>query len=938
MRTEDAIATGSHAVRSLWDALDNTHGITQFDASGIVLEVNQTMLGWLGCSAHDIVGTPFAALQLDKTEALSWSTIVAGEQSLRRERRTARDGGFLWLQSSYSPVLDPDGAVCRIIQIATNVSQDAQRELRAQGQLSAIRNSHALITFDVHGLILDANDIFLDTMGYTLDEIVGRHHRTFVEPSFAHGAEYALFWRELAQGRHQAGQYRRFAKNGAEIWLQAIYNPVFDRDGAPIEIVKIATPITAEKRRQAEHQGQIAAIHKSLCVISFDLAGIIQDANDNFLDATGYRLSELRGRHHRMFVSPEDAISEPYQSFWNDLAAGRHHSGEYKRIDKAGVEIWLQATYNPVLDLNGQPFRVVKYATVVTDQKLRQADLQGQISAIGKSQGLISFDLQGNILHANENFALAVGYDPDELRGRHHRVLVDPSYAASAEYAEFWNTLRTGKFISGLYRRIGKNGKIVWIQASYNPILDLNGNPSRIVKFATDVTSNIELAEAYEVAKRQSQHDPATALPNRVRLLNFMTTILAQPDRHLTVLYLDLDRFKPINDRFGHQAGDRVLCTVADRLRRALASDQLAARIGGDEFVIAAPDLDQIAVQRLCHRIIESISDPISLGEDKVNVGASIGVASTADGRSPDELLRCADNAMYRSKQSGRGTFNFYSSDLGDGITAIRSLSDEVHRGLAQGEFALDYQPRFDSSTDRIVSVEALIRWHHPTRGLIPPLDFIPSAERSGMIVHLGNWVLREACRTVVGWEGVGISVNVSPAQFQSPTLIETVASVLAETGLAPAKLELEITEGVIHGQTIAAVETLAALKQLGVRISMDDFGSGLSCLSSLRAFPFDAIKIDRQFIHEIDTSETGREVVQAILALARALCLTVTAEGVETPSQRAMLTDGGCTELQGFLLARPMPADQVVALLKAKSPRPAYIRRVNRKSSSNAA
>lgn len=937
MRSEDAIVTGSNTIRSLWDALDNTHGITQFDAAGAVLEVNGTMLGWLGCRAEDVIGRSFAALRTGHADDLAWSTIIAGEQTFHREQCTAHDGGLIWLQSSYSPVYASDGTLSRIVQIATNVSQDAKRELRAQGQLSAIRSSHALITFDVHGIILDANDKFLDTMGYTLDEIVGRHHRTFVEPSFAHGSEYALFWRELAAGRHQAGQYRRFAKNGAEIWLQAIYNPVFDRHGTPIEVVKIATPITEEKRRQAEHQGQIAAIHKSLCVISFDLDGIIQDANDNFLDATGYRLSELRGQHHRMFVSPQEAVADSYLSFWKKLGAGHHQSGEYKRIGKSGAEIWLQATYNPVLDLNGQPFRIVKYATVVTAQKLRQADLQGQISAVDKSQGLISFDLEGNILDANQNFAAALGYRPDELRGQHHRIFIEPGQAASPEYADFWNTLRAGKFVSGLYRRLGKNGDAVWIQASYNPILDLAGNPSRIVKFATDVTSNIELAKAYEDAKRQSQHDPVTALPNRVRLLHVMAAILDQPDRALTVLYLDLDCFKPINDGFGHQAGDRVLCTVADRLRRVLANDQLAARIGGDEFVIAVPDLDQAAVERLCYRILDSISDPISLGKNDVRVGVSIGIATTDDGRSPDELLRCADIAMYRSKQGGRGTFSFYSTSLNDSITAARSLSDEMHRGLAQGEFSLDYQPRFDSLTNRIISAEALIRWHHPTRGLIPPLDFIPSAERSGMIVHLGNWVLREACRTAIGWNGIGISVNVSPAQFHSPSLIETVSAILAETGLPPAKLELEITESVVLGQTPGASETLAALKRLGIRLSMDDFGSGFSCLSSLRAFPFDGLKIDRQFIHDLDTRDNGRNVVQAILALAHALDLTVTAEGVETLSQSAMLTDDHCAELQGYLLARPMPAAQIAALLETASPAPSVIGRTTREPASTA-
>ncbi len=624
-----------------------------------------------------------------------------------------------------------------------------------------------------------------------------------------------------------------------------------------------------------------------------------------------------------MFVDPAEAESEGYAAFWAALATGQHRSGEFMRRGRDGREIWLQATYNPILDMSGRPFRVVKYATDVTAEKLRRADLEGQIAAIRKSQGVVTFALDGTILDANDAMLGILGYDLDELRGRHHSMLVEPAHRASADYADFWAELRAGAFASGLYKRIGQGGREVWIQATYNPILDLAGRPARIVKFASDVTSDVALAEAYEDAKRQAQHDSATALPNRVRLASFMASLLAEPDARLVVLYLDLDRFKPINDAFGHAAGDRVLGEVADRLRRALTKDQLAARVGGDEFVVVAPDLAEEDIEALCQRLIDVATAPIRHESGDLRVGLSIGIAvSPTDGRAPDDLLRSADAALYRSKQAGRGTYSFHSPTMGDRVVSHRAAVDDMRRAIAAGEFFLEYQPRFEARTRTVQSLEALVRWQHPERGRISPADFIPLAEKCGLIAQLGAWVLRTACRAAATWDGVGVSVNVSPVQFRSGDLPEMVRRVLADVGLAPGRLELEVTEGVLLENAELARSALDELKTLGVRLAMDDFGTGYSSLSTLRSFPFDVIKIDRQFVADLDKRRGGREVVRAILGLGKALGLSVTAEGVETEGQLAVLATDACDEVQGFLLGRPMSAERVADLLHAASSR----------------
>ena len=364
-----------------------------------------------------------------------------------------------------------------------------ERAREAEAQLQALDRSQATIEFNMDGTVLTANPNFLRVLGYTLDEIRGLHHRTFVDPTYAQSPAYARFWDDLAAGRFQQDEFKRIGKGGKEVWIQASYNPVCDAKGRPYKVVKLATDVTAAKLQAADAAGQLAAIGKAQAVIEFGLDGIVRTANDNFLRVLGYTLDEIKGRHHRMFVDPAYAQSHAYARFWEDLAAGRFQADEFKRIGKGGKEVWIQASYNPITDASGRVCKVVKFATDVTATKLQAADSAGQIAAIGKSQAVIEFELDGTIRTANENFLRVVGYSLDEIKGRHHRLLMEPSAASSPDYARFWADLNAGRFQAGEFKRIGRGGKEVWLQASYNPILDLNGKPFKVVKFASDVTA-----------------------------------------------------------------------------------------------------------------------------------------------------------------------------------------------------------------------------------------------------------------------------------------------------------------------------------------------------------------------------------------------------------------------------------------------------------------
>ena len=365
--------------------------------------------------------------------------------------------------------------------------------------LAAIEKSQALIEFKLDGTIITANENFLKAMGYSLDEIKGKHHRMFVDPTERESDSYRRFWQRLGRGEYDAGEYKRLGKGGREVWIQASYNPVLDAAGKPFKIVKFASDITKSKLQTADYIGQIAAIGKSQAVIEFNMDGTIITANDHFLQAMGYALDEIKGKHHRMFVDPKERDSSAYRSFWERLGRGEFDAGEYKRIAKSGKEIWIQASYNPILDMNGKPFKVVKFATDVTRSKLQSADHAGQIAAIGKSQAVIEFNMDGTIIAANENFLHAMGYRLDEIKGKHHRMFVDPTERDGEAYRAFWERLGRGEYDAGEYRRIAKGGKEVWIQASNNPILDLNGRPFKVVKFASDVTKQV-------TARKRSEH------------------------------------------------------------------------------------------------------------------------------------------------------------------------------------------------------------------------------------------------------------------------------------------------------------------------------------------------------------------------------------------------------------------------------------------------
>ncbi|RWX81592.1 EAL domain-containing protein [Neorhizobium lilium] len=436
-----------------------------------------------------------------------------------------------------------------------------------------------------------------------------------------------------------------------------------------------------------------------------------------------------------------------------------------------------------------------------------------------------------------------------------------------------------------------------------------------------DVT---EAVRAEEQIKYMAGHDPLTGLPNRALLREKIDRELAVSGKTTALLCLDLDRFKEVNDTLGHAVGDVLLKAVADRLTACLRKGDSIARLGGDEFVVFQTDVEsRDQASALAQRIIDVIDEVFIIDGKPVRIGVSIGIAiAPDDGDVAESLLRHADTALYKAKANGRGTYCFFETAMDANRQERRELEILLQQAVETQQFEIYYQPQVDTNSERVVGFEALLRWHHPERGIISPTEFIPLAEETGLIVPIGEWVLRQACKDAASWPtDISVAVNLSPVQFKSQTLAHAVISALSDSGLSASRLELEITESVLLTDNDTALATLHHIRSLGVRIAMDDFGTGYSSLSYLRLFPFDKIKIDQSFIRELGTSKDCAAIVKAVVDLGASLGITTTAEGVETTEQLSRVREQGCGEIQGYLFGKPLPLSSVNELLQRQLP-----------------
>jgi diguanylate cyclase (GGDEF)-like protein/PAS domain S-box-containing protein len=783
----------------------------------------------------------------------------------------------------------------------------------------------AILTVDAVGTLLFANRAAGTLFGYPVAALIGQPVTSLVpdyRPRRSKAGESGAPPRFAAAGRHA---------DGRTLPLELSFGELV-RDGR--RLTTVFARDLAERARAEEALRSSEERFRRAALMSTDLIHECDRANDRmawFGDVDrilGYGNGEFPRTVEawQKAIHPEDQ-QRVLASVTRHWETGEPFFEEYRVLRRDGSLLHWHHSGTLLPGTGGQPTLCIGTVTDVSgrrqvEEALRLSEKRYRTLFERNLAGVYRSTLEGRILDCNESFARIFGYASREevLRQAAWDFYLKPEDRQAA-VAKLLERQSLTNYEVCLKR---KDGSLVWVLESENLIEGPDGRLSVIEGTAIDIT---ERKRAEEQVKHLAFHDPLTNLPNRLLFNDRLTLAVAQAHRHnqrLAVLFLDLDRFKVINDSLGHSVGDELLRQVAERIQEYVREGDTVARLGGDEFTLLVPGITaEEDAAKIAKKVCDAIHDPFWIDGRELFVTTSLGVAVyPSDGHDAETLVRNADSAMYRAKEQGRDNYQLYTPAMNAKAIERLSLESQLRQAVANDELELHFQPFIDLNTAEVLGAEALLRWRHPELGLIPPGEFIPIAELSGLIVPIGEWVLRTACAEARKWHASGfskltVSVNLSSRQFQQADLVSQVTSALAETGLEPDKLDLEITETNAMQNAEHSINTLWGLKKQGVRISMDDFGTGYSSLNYLKRFPIDRIKLDQSFVRDLPEDKDDAAIAMAVIAMGRSLELVVIAEGVETEEQLAFLKDRQCDQLQGFLFSRPLPPEAFESFLE---------------------
>lgn len=688
--------------------------------------------------------------------------------------------------------------------------------------------------------------------------------------------------------------------------------------------------ISDRKRAEAESKAakdHFLAVARSTpdAIVAFSEDGVIVSWNEAAQAIYGYREEEVLGKPLSLLI-PErlHAVNAAWVKRLAHQKDRHNFTGkpiEAYGVRKSGEEFPVEFSVGRWREEGRNFFSVT--ARDITKRKQSEEKLRHLSQAVEQSPAdVVITDAEGVIQYVNPRFCQITGYSAKEVIGKKPSILKSGRTPGNL-YETLWATITTGNEWRGELLNRKKDGTLFWQHAIISAIRDAKGEITHFISVKEDISIRKEYEERLV---RQANYDALTGLPNRVLAMDRLRQAIAQAQRYghkVALMLLDLDDFKKVNDTMGHAAGDILLKDASARLVGCLREGDTVARLGGDEFVVLLPDLTDItSAEIVAEKILTVCNEPFEISGTEVYIAGSIGIALFPDDeRDPMLLMRNADAAMYRAKREGKGVFRFFTPEMNAKALEHMRIEAQLRHAIERDELKVYYQPLVDNGTGRLVGAEALLRWNNPVLGEVSPEVFIPLAEETGLILPIGAWVLRTACREAASWQrpehSMFVAVNISGKQFQKRTLVETVRSSLSESGLPAACLELELTESVLLEHTADTLAIIQELETMGVGFAIDDFGTGFSSISYLRRFPFDTLKIDRSFIKDLGENEGDAELVKSIIAMANSMQLNVVGEGVETAGQREFLKLSGCHFAQGWLYSRPIPADQFQVLIE---------------------
>jgi len=868
-----------------------------------------------------------AAIHPDDREHVAQQVqdMLAGKEIDNYEFRILRPDGVqrdVWARSEVRR--DASGSPLLVIGTVQDISgrkrvEQALRENEARLRAVVSNAPVVLFTLDPDGVIRLSEGRGLAALQLEPGEVVGRS-------VFEMYREYPEIIATIR--RALAGEALVHNVTLGPLTFEGHYTPTFSADGRVETVIGLAIDISARRRAEEaliQSESNFRALTENANVgILVNHRGKHVFANNRLLEMLGYTADEFRATGVKELVHPQEY--DKVMARFQERLTGQSGPAVYETVfmTKTGQAVPVELTAARTT-WHGEPAGLVMLQDI--RERLRaETQMRKLSSALEQTADSVMItNRDGAIEYVNLGFENSTGYSRAEAIGQTPRLLKSGKQGAGF-YKKLWDTILAGKIFSEVFVNRRKDGSLYFEEETITPLKNAAGEITNFVATGKDVTERMQTQERLQ---HMAQHDALTELPNRVLFMDRLKQSLARArwhERLVAVLFVDMDRFKTINDTLGHEFGDRLLQALAERLSSSVREGDTVARFGGDEFVILLDDVgSDMDIGAVAQKILESLAPPFTIDSHSLYVTASIGISLYPnDGEDSGTLLKHADIAMYRAKDIGKNTYQFYSADMSARAFERLTLESSLRRAVERQEFRLYYQPQIDTVTGAILSVEALLRWQHPDFGLVLPAEFIPLLEETGLIIPVGEWVFHAACQQLCAWHAAGwptlrMAVNLSPRQFQGTGLALMVERGLAAVGCDPGLIEIEITENVLLRHDATTLETLDALRALGVRLAIDDFGTGYSSLSYLRRYSIDTLKVDRSFVHDVPGDADDSALVSAIIVLAQSLKLNVVAEGVETEAQRMFLQERGCQIMQGYLFSRPLPAEDILTLLDTR-------------------